>query len=91
MNRRSQPQKPQFPRWRNAAFITGSLAREKFGPHSDVDFLITSCPRHLKYAIEGVVEDAMGGLPIDVIYLDELPAWKAARFLKGAITASELR
>jgi predicted nucleotidyltransferase len=73
------------------AVITGSLARNKFGPHSDVDFLITSCPRHLKYAIEGTVEDALGGLPFDVVYLDEVPAWKVARFTDGAVDASDLR
>lgn len=70
--------------------VTGSLARNRFGPHSDIDFLITSCPRHLKYAIEGVVEDALGGLPFDVVYLNELPAWKVARFTDGSVDASEL-
>jgi predicted nucleotidyltransferase len=73
------------------AVITGSLARNRFGPHSDVDILITSCPRHLKYAIEGMVEDALGGLPFDVVYLDEIPAWKVARFTEGAVDASDLR
>jgi predicted nucleotidyltransferase len=73
------------------AVITGSLARNKFGPHSDVDFLITSCPRHLKYAIEWMVEDALEGLPFDVVYLDEIPAWKVARFTEGAVDASDLR
>ena len=70
--------------------VTGSLARGEFGPHSDVDFLVTACPRHLKYAIEGIVEDALGGLPFDVVYQDEVPAWKLGRFLKGAVDASEL-
>jgi predicted nucleotidyltransferase len=73
------------------AVITGSLARSTFGPWSDVDFLITSCPRHLKYAIEGSVEDALGGLPFDVVYLDEIPAWKVPRFTQGAVDASDIR
>lgn len=73
------------------AVVTGSLARGRFGPHSDVDLLVTACPRHLKYAIEGIVEDALAGIPFDVIYLDELPCWRLARFTEGAIHASELR
>jgi predicted nucleotidyltransferase len=73
------------------AVVTGSLARGRFGMHSDVDLLVTFCPRHLKYAIEGSVEDALHGMPFDVVYLDELPSWKAVRFTEGAIDASELR
>jgi predicted nucleotidyltransferase len=73
------------------AVITGSLARNEFGPHSDFDFIITSCPRHLKYAIEGTVEDAVGGLRFDVVYLDELPVWKIDSFTQGAVDSSNLR
>lgn len=73
------------------AVVTGSLARGGFGAGSDVDLLVTECPRHLKYAIEAVVEDALGGIRFDVVYLDELPPWKAARFTEGARDASELR
>jgi len=73
------------------AVVTGSLARGSFGPHSDIDLLVTSCPRHLKYAIEGIVEDILGGMSFDLIYLDELPPWKTARFADGAVHASELR
>jgi predicted nucleotidyltransferase len=73
------------------AVVTGSLARGNFNVHSDVDLLVTSCPRRLKYAIEGIVEDAVGGMPFDVIYLEEIPPWKVARFTEGAIDSSELR
>lgn len=73
------------------ARVTGSLARGGFGLHSDVDLLVTACPRELKYAIEGAVEDALEGLPFDVIYLDECRPWRAERFLDGAVDASELR
>jgi predicted nucleotidyltransferase len=73
------------------ALVTGSLARGGFGPASDVDLLVTACPRQLKYAIEGIVEDALGGIPFDVVYLDEVPAWKVSAFTQGAVDASELR
>jgi predicted nucleotidyltransferase len=52
--------------------IVGSLARGSFDLTSDVDFLVLSCPPHLRYAIEADVEDEMAGLPFDVIYLDEV-------------------
>lgn len=71
--------------------VTGSLARDKFGMHSDVDLLVTECPRYLKYAIEGIVEDQLDGLPFDVVYLDEVPSWKLASFTKEAVHASVLR
>jgi predicted nucleotidyltransferase len=74
-----------------ATLITGSLARDSFGLNSDIDFLVTSCPRSLKYAIEGVVEDTLGGLPFDVVYIDELSEWQAFRFKDGAVDASHLR
>lgn len=47
--------------------VTGSLARGYFGIDSHVDFVVIGCPRHLKYAIEGIVEDALGGIPFDLI------------------------
>ena len=70
--------------------VTGSLARGEFRPYSDVDLVVTACPRHLKYAIEGMVEEALRGLPFDVVYLDELPPRKVAEFMKAAVDASEL-
>jgi predicted nucleotidyltransferase len=73
------------------AMVTGSLARGSFSPHSDIDILVTDCPHHLKYAIEGSVEDALAGFTFDVIYADELPAWKLRHFVEGAVDADELR
>ena len=43
-----------------STLVTGSLARGDFRSGSDIDFLVTRCPRHLKYAIEGIVEDLPG-------------------------------
>ena len=71
--------------------IVGSLAKGTFGPYSDIDFLVLSCPPALKYAIEGRVEDALSGHPFDVIYLDDIPDAKSARFLEYAVDARDLR
>ena len=71
--------------------MTGSLARGQVGPASDIDLLVTSCPRALKYAVEGIVEDALGGARFDLIYLDEIPAWKLLAFTEGAVHGRDVR
>ncbi|GJE58354.1 hypothetical protein MPOCJGCO_0433 [Methylobacterium trifolii] len=73
-----------------SALVTGSLADGRFRFGSDVDLLVTRCPRHLKYAIEGVVEDCLGGIPFDVIYLDEVLGWRAPSFMEKAVDARHL-
>jgi hypothetical protein len=73
------------------ARVIGSLATGRFGLHSDVDFLIIDCPHDLKYSIEGTVEDCLAGLSFDVIYLDEIPAYKLERFTRAAVDAGHLR
>ena len=66
------------------AEIVGSLADERFDQTSDVDLLVTDCPRWLKYAIESLVEDCLPGFSFDVLYLDELPPARVARYRKAA-------
>jgi predicted nucleotidyltransferase len=74
-----------------SALVIGSLAKGKFGPDSDIDFLLTSCPRKFKYAIEAEVEDILGDLPFDVIYLEEISSDRVARYTSGAVDAHALR
>ena len=73
------------------AAIIGSLSKGTFGPCSDVDILIVKCPASLKYAIESIVEDRLGDIPFDVIYLDEIPPHKIAGFTEGAVSASRIQ
>lgn len=73
------------------AQIIGSLAAGQFGQHSDVDFLIIDIPDPLRYAIEWRVEDIMGDIPFDIVYLDEVPDWKRGKFISMATNASQLR
>ncbi len=56
------------------ASVVGSLGTDRFDASSDVDFLVSSCPKHLKYRLEARVEDLMGDFKFDVIYADETPA-----------------
>jgi predicted nucleotidyltransferase len=74
-----------------SAKIFGSLATGGFEIDSDVDILVTDCPRALKYAIEGLVEDCLDGLPFDVVYLDEASPLKRDHFLREAVDAGRLR
>ncbi|MDO6963296.1 nucleotidyltransferase domain-containing protein [Rhizobium alvei] len=73
------------------AKVMGSLSAGPFGEHSDIDLLITDCPRHLKYRIEGIVEDCLPGFRFDVVYLDEIPPHRRHRFLEKVTDAGDLR
>jgi predicted nucleotidyltransferase len=70
--------------------VTGSLADGSFDLHSDIDFLVINCPREMKYALEGIVEDALGDIPFDVIYLDEVAPRKLGSFTEKARRVEEL-
>jgi predicted nucleotidyltransferase len=72
------------------AVVTGSLAAGRFGPASDVDFLVRSCPGHLKYKIESSVEDVMDDIQFDVVYRDELPPRILARMEEAVLTLADL-
>ena len=74
-----------------SARIIGSLAKDRFAPSSDIDFLILDCPRYLKYAIEGRIEDSLEGFAFDVVYLDDVPPHKTERLLREAVVAGDLR
>lgn len=72
------------------ARVFGSLAEGRFHLSSDVDLLITECPSHLRYAIEGIVEDCLGGIPFDVVYLDEIRPHRLERFTRHAVDPKDL-
>ena len=66
------------------AKLIGSLARGTFKAHSDVDFLILTCPVTRKYTIESLVEDMMAPLPFSVVYLDEVDPTRRSDLLSEA-------
>lgn len=71
------------------ARLVGSLAKGTFHAGSDVDFLILSCPRALKYRMEADVEDMMAGLPFDIVYIEEIRPAMLASF-EGGVDAAHL-
>ena len=66
------------------AELIGSLAPGTFKAHSDVDFLVLTCPPAQKYTIESVVEDMMAPLPFSVVYLDEIDPTRRSDLLSEA-------
>lgn len=70
--------------------VIGSLAEGRFHEHSDLDFLVRSCPGNLIYAIEGKIEDIVHPFKFDVVYENEIPAHRLDRFTRHAIDAREL-
>lgn len=72
------------------AGVFGSLATDRFGAHSDVDFVIFDCPEGRKYHLEAGVEDRMRGLPFDLVYWDELDARFQARIAQEVVDAPSL-
>lgn len=72
------------------ALVTGSLVDDSFSLHSDVDILIVKCPRKMKYALEGIVEDALDPIPFDVVYVEEIPIRKLQSFVNKARHVEDL-
>jgi predicted nucleotidyltransferase len=73
------------------ARLIGSLARDDHQLHSDIDILVLRCPDELRYRIEGLVEDALEGLPFDVVYLDEVAPTRRAALERESLRASDIR
>ena len=73
------------------AELIGSLSNHRFDSTSDVDMLVTDCPRHLKYAIESVVEDHLLGFSFDVLYADELSRERVAEIRRRAHAVGPIR
>jgi predicted nucleotidyltransferase len=66
------------------ASLVGSLKTGGYDLHSDIDILVTKCPRDLVYSVEAELEDIMNGLPFDVVYLELLPEDQREKWLEHA-------
>jgi len=54
-------------------YVVGSLASGRFMAHSDIDFLVTHCPRDIdRLLLEAEVEQLCGDMPYHLIFLDEI-------------------
>ncbi|WP_376089634.1 hypothetical protein ACE7GA_18330 [Roseomonas sp. CCTCC AB2023176] len=52
--------------------------------------MVTRCPDNLRYAIEGLVEDCLGDIPLGVVYVDEVKTWRLARMLPSVRDVHDL-
>lgn len=72
------------------AWITGSLARNRFAARSDVDFLVdVSDDREIEAFM--IIERAMGDVPFDMVPLRRLKPHAREFMMAGMIDASGLR
>ena len=72
------------------AWLVGSLAKDRFGVHSDVDVLVECRPETESRAFK-IVENEMQGFPFHVIPTCDLDAETLSSFLKEAVDASGVR
>jgi predicted nucleotidyltransferase len=73
-----------------SAWIVGSLARDTFSVHSDVDFLVDCSPETESTAFR-VLESEMRDFPFHFIPSSDLDEMKKAMMMKEAVGASSIR
>ena len=61
------------------SYIFGSLLTENFHEHSDIDLAVLGLPRTHIYRVESKIEEILGGLQFDLVYLENAPAYLAQR------------
>ncbi|MBX9826543.1 MAG: hypothetical protein K2Y27_16330 [Xanthobacteraceae bacterium] len=72
------------------AWVVGSLAKQTFAIHSDVDFLV-DCDRVSKHAAFRIVEDEMGDFPFHFVCAQELDEVTRRDMMGEAASASSIR
>jgi len=73
------------------SFIFGSLLSEDFREHSDIDLAVSGLPRQQIYKVESKIEEILGGVDFDLIYLENAPAYLVKRIReKGKRYACDL-
>jgi predicted nucleotidyltransferase len=62
------------------SFIFGSvLSAELFGERSDIDLAVSGLPREHIYKVEARIEEIVGGMPFDLVYLETAPQYLVER------------
>ena len=67
----------------------GSLAKGRFSPFSDVDFVV-NCPREREYDAFRTIEKAMDGFPFDMVPGGRIQDEALPFMMEGAIDAPGL-
>jgi len=61
------------------AFIFGSVLSEYFGEHSDIDLAVSGLPSEHIYKVEAAIEEIVGGMRFDLVYLETAPQYLVER------------
>ncbi len=61
------------------SFIFGSLLSGDFREHSDIDLAVWGLPREHIYKVESKIEEIVGGMRFDLVYLENAPAYLEKR------------
>lgn len=72
------------------AWVAGSLAKDRFGANSDVDFVV-ECARADEFKAFKIIEGAMVGFPFDMVPINRIEQDALPFFMEGALDASGLR
>jgi predicted nucleotidyltransferase len=71
------------------AWVVGSLAKGRFSPSSDVDFVV-NCPREREYDAFRTIEKAMDGFPFHMVPGARIQDDALPFMMEGAIDAPSL-
>ena len=69
----------------SAVYLFGSILREDFGRHSDVDIAVSGLPEDRLYTVEGYVEEILCTDRFDLVYMEEADPLLAERILKTGV------
>jgi predicted nucleotidyltransferase len=70
-------------------WVVGSLAKDRFGEHSDVD-IVVDCSPDREYEAFRAIEKSMGDVPFDMIPFRRLADDARPFMMEGAVDASQL-
>lgn len=66
-----------------AVYIFGSVLTEDFRGYSDVDIAVEKLPYEYIYRVESRIEEILGGVSFDLIYLEYAPEHLVSRIKKS--------
>ena len=73
------------------SFIFGSLISGDFREQSDIDIGVFGLPREHIYKVEARIEEILGGMRFDLVYMENAPAYLVKRIReKGKRYAGDL-
>lgn len=60
-------------------YVFGSLPSGDFKQHSDIDLAVSGLPREHFYKVESKIEEILGGMHFDLVYMETAPTYLTER------------